>query len=385
MARIELDGLTKTFGDSVAVQDVSLTIEDGELVVLVGPSGCGKSTILRTIAGLETISSGELRIDGRRMNDVDAKDRDIAMVFQNYALYPHMTVAQNIGYPLRMAGRTRAERRAAVGRVADLLQLSGLLDRKPAQLSGGQRQRVAIGRAMVREPVAYLMDEPLSNLDAKLRLYMRTEIAALQKRLGTTTVYVTHDQTEAMTMGDKVAVLRGGLLQQVAEPRTLYNTPDNIFVASFIGAPSMNLIAVPVHGSDRMYAALGATRMVLPDGVAQHVRQEGCRSVVVGIRAEAAGDASAVPAGQGGSVTLEVTALVLEELGSERICFATGGFDRVDTGDADVRELGSAGTPYDFVFKSTSPEPPRLGAPVTVTVRAEMVHYFDPENGKRIR
>ena len=241
MAEIVLDGVTKSYPDgTAAVTDLSITIADGEFVILVGPSGCGKSTTLNMIAGLEEITSGELRIGGERVNERPTKDRDIAMVFQSYALYPHMTVRQNIGFPLTLARMGKEEIALKVEQTAKTLDLTDLLDRKPSQLSGGQRQRVAMGRAIVRNPRAFLMDEPLSNLDAKLRVQMRTEIARLQKRLGTTTVYVTHDQTEAMTLGDRVVVMSAGVAQQIGTPDELYRRPANLFVAGFIGSPAMN-------------------------------------------------------------------------------------------------------------------------------------------------
>src|SRR6185312_5013784 len=250
MSTVELIDVTKRYPDGFeAVQQLSLAIGDGEFVILVGPSGCGKSTALRMVAGLEEISAGELRIGSERVNDRAAKDRDIAMVFQNYALYPHMTVRDNMGSALKLRRVKSVEIRRRVDEAAKILDLEPHLDRKPAQLSGGQRQRVAMGRAIVREPKAFLMDEPLSNLDAKLRVEMRTAVSRLQKRLGTTTVYVTHDQTEAMTLGDRVAVMRAGILQQVDDPRALYDNPRNIFVAGFIGSPAMNFFGGAIEGS----------------------------------------------------------------------------------------------------------------------------------------
>ena len=247
MAEIVLDRVTKSYPDgATAVKDLSVTIADGEFIILVGPSGCGKSTTLNMIAGLEEISSGELRIGGERVNEKAPKDRDIAMVFQSYALYPHMTVRQNIAFPLTLAKVKKAEIASKVEETAKILDLTDLLDRKPGQLSGGQRQRVAMGRAIVRDPKAFLMDEPLSNLDAKLRVQMRTEIARLQNRLGTTTVYVTHDQTEAMTLGDRVVVMRAGVAQQIGTPEELYDSPANLFVAGFIGSPAMNFFPAPL-------------------------------------------------------------------------------------------------------------------------------------------
>src|SRR3954453_13432842 len=249
MARIELDHVTKQFADGTeAVHEATFDIEDGEFFILVGPSGCGKSTLLNMIVGLEDIGDGELRIGDRVVNDVDPKDRNLAMVFQNYALYPHMTVRENMAFPLKLKKDPQAEIDKRVDEAARVLELTELLDRKPAAMSGGQRQRGAMGRAIVREPEAFLFDEPLSNLDAKLRVQMRTEIARLQKRFGTTTVYVTHDQTEAMTLGDRVAVLRKGVLQQVGTPRELYNNPVNLFVAGFIGSPSMNFLPATLSG-----------------------------------------------------------------------------------------------------------------------------------------
>jgi multiple sugar transport system ATP-binding protein len=248
MAAITIENIVKTYGDGFpAVNDVSLDIEDGELMILVGPSGCGKSTLLRMIAGLEDITSGELKIGGERMNEKAPRERNLAMVFQNYALYPHLSVYENIAFPLRLQKRSDEEIRTKVEEAASTLELTDHLQRKPSQLSGGQRQRVAMGRAIVREAQAFLFDEPLSNLDAKLRGQMRTEISRLQRRLGITTVYVTHDQTEAMTLGDRVAVLRKGLLQQVATPRELYERPVNLFVAGFIGSPPMNFAPATVE------------------------------------------------------------------------------------------------------------------------------------------
>jgi multiple sugar transport system ATP-binding protein len=259
MASVTFDQVSKQYPNGAfGIRDISLDVADGELLVLVGPSGCGKSTALRCVAGLEEVTHGHLRIGDRTVEDLPPKDRDVAMVFQNYALYPHMTVAQNIGFALKLAGRPKAEIRSRVDDVARTLQLEQWLDRKPAQLSGGQRQRVAMGRAIVRDPAVFLMDEPLSNLDAKLRVQVRTEIARLQRSLGTTTIYVTHDQTEAMTMGDRVAVLRDGRLQQVAPPEQLYAEPDNTFVAAFIGSPSMSLVeGTIVAASDEVAAAAG--------------------------------------------------------------------------------------------------------------------------------
>jgi multiple sugar transport system ATP-binding protein len=286
MAEITLDRLAKTYADDhEAVRDLDLDVADGEFMILVGPSGCGKSTALRMIAGLEDITSGELRIGGRLMNDVAAKDRDIAMVFQTYALYPHMTVRDNMGFSLRMAKLDKAAIARRVEAAARILDLTAQLDRRPANLSGGQRQRVAMGRAIVREPAAFLMDEPLSNLDAKLRVQMRAEIARIQERLGTTTIYVTHDQVEAMTLGDRVAVLHDGVLQQVAEPGRLYTDPANLFVATFIGSPAMNVFEGEL-GAGVVRTALGP--LPLTDELRRRIDAAGSgeRSVFVGVRPE---------------------------------------------------------------------------------------------------
>jgi multiple sugar transport system ATP-binding protein len=315
MAEIVLDGVTKVFDDGFeAVKDLNLDIADGEFVILVGPSGCGKSTALRMIAGLEDISSGELKIGGEVMNDRSPKDRDIAMVFQNYALYPHMTVRENMGFALSLAGVDKAEIDTKVEEAAEKLDLVQHLDRKPANLSGGQRQRVAMGRAIVRDPKVFLMDEPLSNLDAKLRVQMRTEVARLQSDLGTTMVYVTHDQTEAMTLGDRVAVMRAGLLQQVGSPEELYLRPKNLFVAGFIGSPAMNF----------MVAEIAAGKIRLPIGEVDPAQIEGLElpkegKVVAGIRPEHFEDATivadATKAERG--LTFEAEIDLVESLGSD--------------------------------------------------------------------
>src|SRR5439155_16804036 len=286
MAGVELDGVTKVFADGTrAVSGLDLEVGDGEFVVLVGPSGCGKTTALRMTAGLEDVTEGEIRIGGRTVNRVPPKDRDIAMVFQSYALYPHMTVADNIAFGLKLRRVDKAEIRRRVEEAARILGLDQLLDKKPRTLSGGQRQRVAMGRAIVREPQAFMMDEPLSNLDAKLRVQMRAEIASLQRTLGVTTIYVTHDQVEAMTMADRVAVLRRGVLQQVDQPQALYDAPDNLFVAGFIGSPAMNVVEGSVDGDD---VAVGEQRLRLPHGLPGY---QG-RAIAVGIRPEDMEDAS---------------------------------------------------------------------------------------------
>ncbi|CAG7590411.1 sn-glycerol-3-phosphate ABC transporter ATP-binding protein UgpC [Rhodococcus opacus] len=309
MATITYDGATRLFpgSDVPAVDQLDLHIEDGEFLVLVGPSGCGKSTSLRMLAGLEDVDGGQILIGGRDVTHSEPKDRDIAMVFQNYALYPHMTVAENMGFALKLAGTDKSEIRRRVGEAADMLDLRDYLDRKPKALSGGQRQRVAMGRAIVRQPQVFLMDEPLSNLDAKLRVQTRTQIAQLQRRLGTTTVYVTHDQVEAMTMGDRVAVLKGGVLQQCASPRELYRRPANVFVAGFMGSPSMNLFTVPVTDGG---VQIGDQLVPVPRDA---LTAAGGREVIFGIRPEH------VEIADSGGLKLEID--VVEELGSEAFVF----------------------------------------------------------------
>ncbi|PQP20206.1 ABC transporter ATP-binding protein [Rhodococcus opacus] len=309
MATITYDRATRLFpgSDVPAVDQLDLHIEDGEFLVLVGPSGCGKSTSLRMLAGLEDVDGGQILIGGRDVTHAEPKDRDIAMVFQNYALYPHMTVAENMGFALKLAGTDKAEIRKRVGEAADMLDLGAYLDRKPKALSGGQRQRVAMGRAIVRQPQVFLMDEPLSNLDAKLRVQTRTQIAQLQRRLGTTTVYVTHDQVEAMTMGDRVAVLKGGVLQQCASPRELYRRPANVFVAGFMGSPSMNLFTVPVTDGG---VQIGDQLVTVPRDA---LTAAAGREVIFGIRPEH------VEIADSGGLKLEID--VVEELGSEAFVF----------------------------------------------------------------
>jgi multiple sugar transport system ATP-binding protein len=318
MAEIVLDRVTKSYPNgATAVKDLSVTIADGEFIILVGPSGCGKSTTLNMIAGLEDISSGELRIGGQRVNEKAPKDRDIAMVFQSYALYPHMTVRQNIAFPLTLAKVKKTEIATKVEEAAKVLGLTELLDRKPGQLSGGQRQRVAMGRAIVRNPKAFLMDEPLSNLDAKLRVQMRSEIARLQNRLGTTTVYVTHDQTEAMTLGDRVVVLLGGVAQQIGTPDELYNSPTNLFVAGFIGSPAMNFFPATLTdvGVRLPMGEITLTQEV-HDLLARHKRPN---NVIVGIRPEHLEDAALIDTYQRiRALVFEVNADVVESLGAEK-------------------------------------------------------------------
>ena len=326
MADIVLDKVTKRFPDgALAVDKISLDIADGEFVILVGPSGCGKSTTLNMIAGLEDISEGELRIGGKVVNNKAPKDRDIAMVFQSYALYPHMTVRENMGFALKLAKTPKSVIDEKVNEAARVLDLTQHLDRRPANLSGGQRQRVAMGRAIVRDPAAFLMDEPLSNLDAKLRVQMRTEVSRLQRRLGTTTVYVTHDQTEAMTLGDRVAVMRNGMIQQVGSPQQLYDRPDNLFVAGFIGSPAMNFLPSVVENST-LHTPLGDVPLT---GRLQRAleRANAPRDLIIGIRPEDFQDASLVPANeQSNGITFRANIDVLESMGFRRVRVLQQGF-----------------------------------------------------------
>jgi multiple sugar transport system ATP-binding protein len=394
MAEIVLEHLAKRFPNGFeAVKDLSLEIGEAELLVLVGPSGCGKTTALRMIAGLEDISAGDLYIGGRRMNDVPEKDRDIAMVFQNYALYPHMTVAENIAFSLKLAKRRKAEIRQRVQETARLLGLEELLDRRPKQLSGGQRQRVAMGRAIVRQPQAFLMDEPLSNLDAQLRVHMRGEIEALQKRLGVTTVYVTHDQVEAMTMGDRVAVLRSGELQQVGTPTEVYDHPANLFVAGFMGSPPMNLAHGTIERVDGGHTVrLGSATLPIP---AETVERRGLgsregRPVVVGIRPEDL-EGPRENGSPGGGVKLPVTIDRVEAVGAHLLGFftvdappaksaavaeATGG------GLEEVALITREGTPFCATFEPRSAI--RIGDRAEVDVDVRHLHFFDPETEEAI-
>jgi multiple sugar transport system ATP-binding protein len=311
MAEIILEGIEKRFPDGTrAVEPTDLAIRDGELFILVGPSGCGKSTLIKMIVGLERPTAGEVRVDGETITDRDPKDRDMAMVFQSYAIYPHMTVRENMAFPLKLAKLSRAEIDARVERAAAVLQIEGLLERRPAALSGGQRQRVAMGRAIVRQPAAFLLDEPLSNLDAKLRVQMRAELARLQRRLATTMVYVTHDQTEAMTLGDRIAVLRKGRIQQVGTPRELYRRPANLFVAGFLGSPAMNLLPAEIDG-DRL--VLPMTSIPLPPNQRAGL-PSGTREVIAGLRPEHLREATAED-GETGSFRVGVE--VVEWLGAD--------------------------------------------------------------------
>jgi len=385
MAEIALNNVTKRYADgTLAVDDFNLTIADEEFVILVGPSGCGKSTTLNMIAGLEDISEGELVIDGERVNDRAPRDRDIAMVFQSYALYPHMTVRENIGFPLRLAGMDKAEAGRKIENAAQILDIESLLDRKPAHLSGGQRQRVAMGRAIVRNPKAFLMDEPLSNLDAKLRVQMRTMISRLQNDLGTTTVYVTHDQTEAMTLGDRIVLMRKGIVQQVGAPEELYGKPDNLFVAGFIGSPSMNFMSAEVTG-DGLESLLGRTPLSAETRgkLAEHGSPQ---QVIMGIRPEAFEDVRMVHADER-QLTYSGTVNILESLGAEKYVY----IDLADTAAVKSEHLaeafqGSVADPRkaQLVARLDGRSPAREGQRIDLDFTAESIHLFHPETGRNI-
>ncbi|MFA4087847.1 ABC transporter ATP-binding protein [Mycobacteroides chelonae] len=390
MAEIVLDQVSKTYADgSAAVQDVSLNIADGEFIILVGPSGCGKSTTLNMIAGLEDISSGELTIAGERVNEKAPKDRDIAMVFQSYALYPHMTVRQNIAFPLTLTKMSKADVNAKVEEAAKILDLTDYLDRKPANLSGGQRQRVAMGRAIVRSPKAFLMDEPLSNLDAKLRVQMRTEIARLQKRLGTTTVYVTHDQTEAMTLGDRVVVLRAGKVQQVGAPQELYDTPANLFVAGFIGSPAMNFFPATLTdiGVQLPFGEVTLEASVYANVSAKKAGVLGS-DVIVGIRPEQFEDAALVDTYKRiTGLTLTVNADLVESLGSDKyVHFTTeGGAAHSDELAELAQEAGVAGADEnEFVARLSAASKVLEGQPVELIIDTGKLVIFDAASGENI-
>ncbi|HEU4434136.1 MAG TPA: ABC transporter ATP-binding protein [Pyrinomonadaceae bacterium] len=343
---IQFKNVTKTFGDTLVVDDLNLEIDDGEFVVLLGPSGCGKTTTLRMLAGLETVSTGDIFIEGERINDVQTQHRDLAMVFQSYALYPHMTIADNIGYPLRVRKLDKQERTRRVREVARMLEIEPLLDRKPRQLSGGERQRVALARAIVREPRAYLMDEPLSNLDARLRVQMRGELKRLQHQLGTTTIYVTHDQAEAMTLATRVAVMKRGRLQQFDTPLNIYNRPANRFVAEFVGSPSMNFIDGKIDGG-----------VFVNDSVQIRVQRANTDQITIGIRPE---HIRVLTEPQNGAIP--ATVYVTELMGNETFVFLSVGNNRL-----------IARAPADFRADVESP--------VWLRIAGDKAHFFDPQTG----
>jgi multiple sugar transport system ATP-binding protein len=386
MAEIVLDNVVKRYPDgALAVDNFNLEIADGEFIILVGPSGCGKSTTLNMVAGLEDITAGKLIIDGQVVNDKAPKDRDIAMVFQSYALYPHMSVGENMGFPLKLAGVDKATIAAKVKEAAEMLELTQHLDRKPSNLSGGQRQRVAMGRAIVRQPKAFLMDEPLSNLDAKLRVQMRTQVSRIQKSLGTTTLYVTHDQTEAMTLGDRVVVMRGGVVQQVGSPAYLYEHPTNLFVAGFIGSPSMNFLPGQLKGGGTVVTALGEAH--LPDRVRQGLDQaKTSGSVILGIRPEHFEDAALVGDKPGG--TFDAPIDIVEAMGSDVFAYFL------------MKGEGAHSRDLDDLAKDTGNDLHADGIPVTArldagahvrrgeTARlwydASKIQIFDADGGKNL-
>jgi multiple sugar transport system ATP-binding protein len=393
MAGVTLSGVTKEYDNGFqAVKNLDLDIEDGEFLVMVGPSGCGKSTTLRMIAGLEDISAGELKIGDRVVNDVHPKDRDIAMVFQNYALYPHMTVADNIGFALKLAGRPKSEIKERVGDAARLLELTDQLNKKPGELSGGQRQRVAMGRAIVRRPQVFLLDEPLSNLDAKLRVQMRAEITELQRNVGVTTFYVTHDQVEAMTMADRVAVINAGILQQVAAPQTLFDMPDNLFVAAFIGSPSMNLMEGVVTEAGGQYKLqLGSHSLDLAPSIINDRPDLGGylgKTVVVGIRPKDFEDA-AIDKEHGSGLHISAKVENVEALGFEKIVYFDIDAKQVIQEDAlDLDEDAEVihhgeGTRISGRFSPASKA--RVGDTINVAVAVEEAHFFDMDSGLAIR
>jgi multiple sugar transport system ATP-binding protein len=381
MAEIVLEHVNKSYPDgATAVKDLNITIADGEFLILVGPSGCGKTTTLNMIAGLEDISSGELRIGGERVNEKPPKDRDIAMVFQSYALYPHMTVRQNIAFPLTLAKMKKADIAQKVEETAKTLDLTELLDRKPSQLSGGQRQRVAMGRAIVRHPKAFLMDEPLSNLDAKLRVQMRGEIARLQKRLGTTTVYVTHDQTEAMTLGDRVVVMHGGVAQQIGTPDELYERPANLFVAGFIGSPAMNFFP----------ATLTPTGLTLPFGevmltpevqakIATHPKPD---NVIVGVRPEHLADAALIDGYQRiRALIFKANVDLVESLGADKYVYFTTASSDVHSAQLDELVAESEMPANQFVARVSAESKAALGQAIELACETTKLAIFDADSG----
>jgi len=405
LSTVTIEGLSKVYAGGVeAVNNLNLHVDDGEFVVLVGPSGCGKTTALRMVAGLEEITSGTLRFGDRVVNDLSPRERDIAMVFQNYALYPHLSVHQNIGFALTNRKVAKAERDSKVRAAAAVLGLTEVLDRRPRHLSGGQRQRVAMGRALVREPSVFLMDEPLSNLDAKLRVQMRSEVLRVHRRIGVATLYVTHDQTEAMTMGDRVAVLRAGALQQCSAPRELYDSPSNIFVATFIGSPSMNLYRAGLEVAGESAAVvLGSQRLTLPAAVLKQnpglARYHG-RSVIAGIRPEHLTDPAVTGTAPEPGTSLTATVDFVETLGSEQLVHFTIDAPRVRdetelrdrTGAAAGSGPGGGAEQGEIVAASVAEGVARIDPRSQIQAREQAVfnvdvqrlHFFDPDSGAAI-
>jgi multiple sugar transport system ATP-binding protein len=392
VAEITFNDVWKRYPDGFeAVKDMNLEIRDGEFMILVGPSGCGKSTALRMIAGLEDISEGDLVIGGDRVNDLEPRDRDIAMVFQNYALYPHMTVRQNMGFALKLAKVDPAEIDRKVNEASKILELDAHLDRKPANLSGGQRQRVAMGRAIVRDPKCFLMDEPLSNLDAKLRVQMRTQVARLQRQLGTTMVYVTHDQTEAMTLGDRVAVMRAGIIQQVDTPKRLYDDPANLFVAGFIGSPSMNFVTGHLEGST---VKLPFGSAPLSDRMVKQLRAAGGHKsgdVIVGMRPEHFEDATVADPGLPHRLRFKAKIDVVESMGSELYAYFSVQADDIESEqladlakDAGMEDLPSAGDGQQVVARLDPASRAAPDATIELVLDTSEMKLFDPEGGRSL-
>ncbi len=396
MAPVVLNKINKVYENGFhAVTDLSIDIADGEFLVLVGPSGCGKSTALRMVAGLEDISTGDLLIGGRRVNDVDPQGRDIAMVFQSYALYPHMSVRDNIAYGLKLRKMPKAEIDKRIAKAADMLELTPLLDRKPKQLSGGQRQRVAMGRSIVREPQVFLMDEPLSNLDAKLRVQMRAEISAVVRSLNTTTLYVTHDQTEAMTMGDRMAVMKAGILQQLGTPSECYDTPVNIFVAQFVGSPPMNLVTGHIsQDADGLRVKIADAGLKIPESVLSNrpaLKSFVGKPVVVGVRSEDMEDAH-LARDPDPDRRLKGKVTLTEALGSEIVVHFTFPGERVETADTKLIAKESGGDELHvgpelgvtWVASFAPRSRVRMGDEIEVAVDVERIHFFDPETSQAI-
>jgi len=382
MAAIEMKNIVKQYGDGFpAVNDVSIDVDDGELMILVGPSGCGKSTLLRMIVGLEDITSGDMVIGGKRVNDLAPRERNLAMVFQNYALYPHLTVYENIAFPLRLAGASNDEVDRKVHEASKTLELDEHLERKPGNLSGGQRQRVAMGRAIVRDAQAFLFDEPLSNLDAKLRGQMRTEIARMQRRLGITTVYVTHDQTEAMTLGDRVAVLKRGILQQLATPRELYTNPVNLFVAGFIGSPPMNFMPATVEGN-QVKVPFGT--VTIPEAKAKKAQGKGL--LIAGIRPEHFEDAAVMDAGKSAGSTFKTKVDVVEWLGNQ--AYAYSPFEAPEEVQQQLlqleRDLDGEALHTQLVISLDSASRIKEGDEATISVDADKLNLFDPTTNENL-
>jgi multiple sugar transport system ATP-binding protein len=393
MAEITFNDITKRYPDGFeAVKHMNLDIGDGEFMILVGPSGCGKSTALRMIAGLEDITDGELIIGGETVNDLAPKDRDIAMVFQNYALYPHMTVRENMGFALKLAKVDKGEIDTKVKEAARILDLEPHLDRKPANLSGGQRQRVAMGRAIVRDPKAFLMDEPLSNLDAKLRVQMRTEVARIQHRLGTTMVYVTHDQTEAMTLGDRVAVMRAGIIQQVDTPKVLYDDPNNLFVAGFIGSPAMNFMPAHLEGG-MVRLPFGEVRLSdhLRRRLESHDGGGGARDVIAGVRPEHFEDAALVGEEASRGLHFRATVDVVESMGSEVYAYFPVEGQMVESAelrelakDAGAEDVPSAGGGSQVVARLDSASRAAAGQEIELVLDTDELKLFDTAGGRSL-